>query len=88
MPETPFNHKTDSAVIPAKQIIAVTLADTDQYYVFRQLYVGVGGDVKVRTLAGDVVTFVGVPQGATIGPFFVDRVYSTGTTATSLIGYV
>jgi hypothetical protein len=52
------------------------------------VYVGVGGNVAVRSTAtGDVVTFVGVPTGQlVIGSF--DRVMSTNTTATTmLLGY-
>ena len=54
----------------------------------RGVYVGVGGNVAVRSTAtGDVVTFVGVPTGQlVIGSF--DRVMSTNTTATTmLLGY-
>lgn len=88
MAETLFNHKTDSAVIPAKSLISITTSDSDQAVVIRQIYVGAGGNVKVKTISGDIITFVDAPQGGTLGPFFVDRVYATDTTASSLVGYV
>lgn len=43
------------------------------------------GAVKVTTAAGTDVTFVGLPAGFVI-PVQVRRVWSTGTTATSLVG--
>ena len=48
------------------------------------LYVGGYGDVKVDTIGGDTVTFVGV-NGGTFFPVQVLRVYATGTTATNII---
>jgi hypothetical protein len=49
------------------------------------VYVGGSGAVKVTTANGDVVTFSGLLAGTVI-PVQVLRVWSTGTTATSLIG--
>jgi len=48
------------------------------------LYVGVGGDVKVRTAGGDDTTFIGVPSGSFM-PVQVSRVYTTGTSATNIL---
>ena len=48
------------------------------------LYVGVGGDVKVRTAGGDDVTFSGIPSG-TFMPVQVTNVYTTGTTASGIL---
>ena len=48
------------------------------------IYVGGYGDVKVDTIAGNTVTFYGVPAGSYI-PVRVKRVYSTGTTATNML---
>jgi hypothetical protein len=65
---------------------AITPSDTvDMTKTARGIYVGAGGDVKIKTWDGSVITLVGCPQGAVI-PYFVSRVYATGTTATSLIG--
>jgi hypothetical protein len=48
------------------------------------LYVGGFGDIKVDTVGGDLITFVGV-NGGTFFPVQVLRVYATGTTATDII---
>lgn len=48
------------------------------------IYVGGAGDVKVDTIAGNTVTFYGVPAGCYV-PVRVKRVYSTGTTATNML---
>jgi hypothetical protein len=52
---------------------------------FAALYVGVAGNVKLQTLRNNAVVFVGVPAGSTLRVAFT-RVWSTGTTATSLLG--
>jgi len=48
------------------------------------IYVGGGGDLKVKTTSGNIVTYAGVPTGLFV-PVQVIRVYDTGTTATNLI---
>jgi|TARA_R110000868_G_scaffold240837_1_gene495390 hypothetical protein len=48
------------------------------------LYIGGFGDLKVLTVGGDLITFVGV-NGGTFFPVQVTMVYSTGTTATGII---
>lgn len=48
------------------------------------LYVGGYGDVKVRTVGGDDITFVGV-NGGTFMPVQVIKVYATGTDATDMV---
>lgn len=48
------------------------------------LYVGGDGDLKVTTIGGDDVTFVGLSAGTFI-PVHVLRVWSTGTTATNIV---
>lgn len=48
------------------------------------LYVGTGGDLKVLTIGGDEVTFVGFPNGGFL-PVNVIRVFSTGTTASDIL---
>lgn len=49
------------------------------------LYVGGTGDVVVKTANGSNVKFAGVPAG-TFLPVETERVYSTGTTATLILG--
>jgi len=50
------------------------------------IYIGVGGNVKVTTIGGDVVTFFGVPAG-TILPVQVIKVWSpaSGTSAVQIV---
>jgi hypothetical protein len=48
------------------------------------LYVGGFGDLKVDTVGGDTITFVGV-NGGTFFPVQVMRVWATGTTATDIV---
>ena len=48
------------------------------------LYIGGFGDLRVETVGGDTVTFVGV-LGGTFFPVQVSRVYATGTTATNIV---
>ena len=54
----------------------------------RQLYVGTGGDVAVVTEDGVTVTFKNVPSGFYIGPFYIKKVLSTGTTADNIVAFV
>ena len=48
------------------------------------LYIGAGGTLRVLTVGGDDVTFAGINSGTFI-PVQVLRVFSTGTTASSII---
>jgi hypothetical protein len=61
--------------------------DTDLTIATRGIYVGVSGDLKVITLKGTTLTFVGLAAGI-IHPLRVKRVVSTGTSATDIIGVV
>ena len=63
---------------------AITPNDTALLATPSVVYVGSGGSVKVTTAQGDDVTFVGLLSGAII-PVQVIRVWSTGTSATSLV---
>ena len=48
------------------------------------LYVGGSGNVRVKTIGGDEVTFVGISSGQFI-PVQVLQVFATGTTATNIV---
>ena len=48
------------------------------------LYIGGYGDLKVDTVGGDTVTFVGV-LGGTFFPVQVLKVFSTGTSAGDIV---
>lgn len=57
----------------------------DLAIVTRGVYVGVTGNLKVDMANGDTVTFVGLAAGV-IHPIRAQRIYATGTTATSIVG--
>ncbi len=70
---------------PADEAASVTPHDTnDLSKTTRAIYVGSGGDLKVDMAKSGTVTFVGVPTG-TVLPIRAERVYATGTTATSIV---
>ena len=65
--------------------VAVTPADgSDLATVRAALFVGTGGNVKVDMAGTGTGTFNNVADG-TFLPILVDRVYSTGTTASNII---
>lgn len=49
----------------------------------RALWVGTGGNVKVRMLSGTALTFTNVQDG-TLLPIRIDTVYQTDTTASNM----
>lgn len=72
------------ATVAASRVLAVTPNDDYEFAVVnRAIYVGVAGNIRVRTYGGDVVTLVGIPAGALL-PLTVKTIYSTGTTATDI----
>lgn len=68
----------------ATDAFAITPHDTNAQLA-AALYTGSGGSIAVRTDAGTTLTFANVTAG-TILPVKVNRVLSTGTTATGIIG--
>jgi hypothetical protein len=66
--------------------VTITPSDSVNNLNLLGLYVGTTGSVKVTTANGDAVTFVGVPAGKDI-LLNVTRVWSTGTTASNILGY-
>jgi hypothetical protein len=64
---------------------SITASDTTNLQNVAIVFIGGAGNVKVTTANGDVVTFNGLLGGAII-PVQVLRVWSTGTSATNLIG--
>jgi hypothetical protein len=71
---------------PATGAFAVTPNDSaDLPFAYRGVYVGGSGDLKVTLYDGDTVTFVSLAAGL-VHPIRCVRVWSTGTTATSIIG--
>jgi hypothetical protein len=69
----------------ASEAVDVTPADgSDLATVQAALYVGTGGNIKVDMSGSGTVTFNNVGDGVFL-PILVDRVYSTGTTASNII---
>lgn len=72
-----------NATVAAHGAVAVTPNDSTIIPVTRALYIGVGGNLNVRTADEQTLVFSNVPSG--IFPIQVDRVLSTSTTASSII---
>jgi len=81
-----FSRWSPGLTTPADHAFVVTPNDgVPLSYVCRALYVGGAGDVKVDMNGGETaVPFNGVPAGTTL-PIRPDLVYSTDTTATSIV---
>lgn len=80
-----LRYKTADATVAAHSAAAVTPSDSAVIPVTRGLFIGGGGTVKVdMAVDGAAITFNALVAG-TILPVQVTRVYSTGTTATSII---
>ena len=76
---------TADATVSARRAADVVTSNTVTYESpTRGVYVGVGGNVKVDMVSGGTVTFVGVAAG-TLLPIQVERIYTTGTTATNMV---
>lgn len=78
-----MTHRND--LIPSDaEAIVISSAPVKNY---AGIYVGVTGDVVIRTIVGNDVTFKAVPGGTTL-PIACRGVVTTGTTATDLVGYI
>lgn len=78
-----FKHRTTGLESPARHMEAVAPDDaTDLPNFSRVLYIGGAGDVRVTSVAGETVTFVGASGFL---PIMVSRVHATGTTATDIL---
>lgn len=69
---------------PARSAAEVTFNDSSLIDPTRAIYVGSTGNVKVDFVDGSTVTFSSVSAG-TLLPIRVNKIYSTGTTATDII---
>ncbi len=82
-PAQPAPQRSD----PVRNAAAITPDDSnDIANVSRMLYVGAGGDLKVTMAGGQSVTLVGVPAGWS-DALAVSRIWSTGTTAASIVAF-
>lgn len=78
------SYRTADATVSAYDATTVTPADDGVLRVTRALYVGGSGDIKVDMALGTTVTFSAVLAGSIL-PIQVSRVYSTDTSATSIV---
>lgn len=84
-------YRSADATVPAHRAFAVVPSDATIIPVTRGLYIAVTGNVTVRMAdylndpqaAYDNVLFSNVPVG--VLPIQVDKVYSTGTSATGIV---
>lgn len=81
-----FSSHSSGLESPGEHAFAVTPNDSaDLAYVTRGVYVGGTGTLKVTMLGGEDVTFTGLAAGV-IHPIRAKRIWSTGTSATGVIG--
>jgi hypothetical protein len=81
-----FSKFSRSLTSPPEDAAAILPDDaTPLGHVPRAIFVGQGGDLKVRMLRGGEVTLVNVASGSLI-PLRVSHVHATGTTAADLVG--
>lgn len=83
--DTTANLQKDMTTPPEGAFDVTTHNTNEQPFVMRRLYVGTGGNVRVGYKDGSTVTYKNVPDGSYIGGR-IKRVYTTGTTASDLIG--
>ena len=78
--------RSGGTTAPATRGFAITPGDDADLAVdTRAIWVGVSGDVKVTTVGGDTFVLPAVAAGIPI-PVRVRRVWSTSTTASSIVG--
>lgn len=82
----PFARHSRSLTAPPSAAEAIVPDDAAPLTrVTRAVYVGGGGDLRVRMLEGGIVTFAGVPGGSLI-PLRLAQIYATGTSASDIVG--
>jgi len=83
----PFAKSIESVVAPASDCFAITPNDAEDLpMATKALFVGVGGDVVLRPVAGSAdVTFRNLPDGSILD-VRVRAIRVTGTTAANLVG--
>ena len=81
----PFKFYASGLTSPGRNAAAVTPSDVaDLPNTARAIYVGGGGAVALTTANGDTVTFTGLSAGQLL-PVTAERIFATGTTATSIV---
>lgn len=85
--QDPYDNFSSTPMTPAENCFAVVPSDTVELaQATKALYVGLGGNVTLRSLQGQAdVTFLNVPSGAIID-VRVRAVRLSGTTASGIVG--
>lgn len=74
---------------PAYNLVQITKSDITVYSpALRQIRVGTAGDVTVVTDQDTSILFKSCQAGEYLGPFFIKKVMSTGTSAADLVGFI
>jgi len=83
----PFSTVIDNLIAPARNCFSITPSDSAVLpFLPKAIYVGTGGNLKVRAVDGTGdVTFANVANG-TILDIRITSVRATGTTASNLVG--
>jgi len=77
-------YRTADSTAPAHGAVVITPSDVTEFPITRSIYVGATGNITVQMADGqDTFVFTAVPVG--VLPIQVSKVYSTGTTAGSLV---
>ena len=85
MPDSFADHAV-GLTAPAIRAEAIVPNDgADLIRATRAIFVGQTGNLRLRTVGGDIVTLANV-QGGVIYPLRADRVLATGTTASDIVG--
>jgi hypothetical protein len=74
----------NTATFAAGNAAVITPSDTTNIAPTRAIYVGAQGNLAVRMIAGNTLTFTGCPAGLLL-PIQCDRVMATNTTATGIV---
>ncbi|WP_209426783.1 hypothetical protein [Pararhodobacter sp. SW119] len=81
-----FRRHETSLTAPAERAEAIVPSDSAELpRATRAIYVGGAGDLRVRMISGEAVTFAGMQAGMSY-PLRLRQVLATGTTATGLVG--
>ena len=76
----------DFAARPADWLVDLGTGSDDPLDApIRAIYVGAQGDVKITDIKGNDITLVALAAGV-FHPVYATKVFSTGTTATGIVG--
>ena len=75
-------YRSADATVSARGLVAITPSDSTIFPMCRAIYVGVAGNIALRTAEEQTVTLIAVANGMLAVQ--ADKVMSTGTTATDM----